>query len=152
MAGLAHDAAHFFKFLFILVLYTLAMTLFVRLLPSISILHYHLTYARHTELPPRLCLPQRRYRHPGLRTDRTVPDDVRRVLRPLGRHPASSPLAPVALSAEVYPRGTLGERGRLGAHDRGRAAGRAYQRLRGPHYANSKQLSLTSLQRRADLL
>ena len=33
MAGLAHDAAHFFKFLFILVLYTLAMTLFV----SISI-------------------------------------------------------------------------------------------------------------------
>lgn len=29
MAGLAPDAAHFFKFLFILVLYTLAMTLFV---------------------------------------------------------------------------------------------------------------------------
>ena len=29
MAGLANDAAHFFKFLFILVLYTLAMTLFV---------------------------------------------------------------------------------------------------------------------------
>ncbi|KAL4246145.1 ABC transporter [Abortiporus biennis] len=28
MAGLAHDAAHFFKFLFILVLYTLAMTLY----------------------------------------------------------------------------------------------------------------------------
>ncbi|KAI0345048.1 hypothetical protein BDW22DRAFT_1353889 [Trametopsis cervina] len=28
MAGLAHDAAHYFKFLFILVLYTLAMTLF----------------------------------------------------------------------------------------------------------------------------
>jgi ATP-binding cassette, subfamily G (WHITE), member 2 len=30
MAGLAHDAAHFFKFLFILVLYSIAMTLFVR--------------------------------------------------------------------------------------------------------------------------
>ena len=30
MAGLAHDAAHFFKFLFILVLYTLSMTLYVR--------------------------------------------------------------------------------------------------------------------------
>ena len=29
MAGLAHDASHFFKFLFILVLYTLVMTLFV---------------------------------------------------------------------------------------------------------------------------
>ncbi|KAK7035840.1 Abc transporter [Favolaschia claudopus] len=28
MAGLAHDAAHYFKFLFILVLYTLAMTLY----------------------------------------------------------------------------------------------------------------------------
>lgn len=32
MAGLAHDAAHFFKFLFILVLFTLVMTLFVRVL------------------------------------------------------------------------------------------------------------------------
>ena len=32
MAGLAPDAAHFFKFLFILVLYTLAMTLFVSFL------------------------------------------------------------------------------------------------------------------------
>lgn len=32
MAGLTHDAAHFFKFLFILVLYTLVMTLFVRVL------------------------------------------------------------------------------------------------------------------------
>ena len=31
MAGLAHDPAHYFKFLFILVLYTLAMTLYVRL-------------------------------------------------------------------------------------------------------------------------
>ena len=32
MAGLANDAAHFFKFLFILALYTLAMTLFVSML------------------------------------------------------------------------------------------------------------------------
>jgi hypothetical protein len=30
MAGLAPDAAHFFKFLLILVLYTIAMTLWVR--------------------------------------------------------------------------------------------------------------------------
>ena len=36
MAGLAHDAAHFFKFLFILVLYTLAMTLFVRALVRLT--------------------------------------------------------------------------------------------------------------------
>ncbi|KAG6840616.1 hypothetical protein C0991_005515 [Blastosporella zonata] len=35
MAGLAHDAAHFFKFLFILVLYTLAMTLFNFLLGAL---------------------------------------------------------------------------------------------------------------------
>ncbi|KAI0700493.1 hypothetical protein C8T65DRAFT_657534 [Cerioporus squamosus] len=35
MAGLAHDAAHFFKFLFILVLYTLAMTLFNFLLACV---------------------------------------------------------------------------------------------------------------------
>lgn len=34
MAGLAGDAAHFFKFLFILVLYTLAMTLYVSILRS----------------------------------------------------------------------------------------------------------------------
>jgi hypothetical protein len=31
MAGLAPDAAHFFKFLFVLVLFTFAMTLFVSL-------------------------------------------------------------------------------------------------------------------------
>ncbi|KAF7323496.1 ABC transporter protein [Mycena chlorophos] len=35
MAGLAHDAAHFFKFLFILVLFTLAMTLFNFLLGTL---------------------------------------------------------------------------------------------------------------------
>ncbi|KAJ7090414.1 hypothetical protein B0H15DRAFT_939000 [Mycena belliarum] len=35
MAGLAHDAAHYFKFLFILVLYTLAMTLYNFLLGSL---------------------------------------------------------------------------------------------------------------------
>ncbi|KAG6917022.1 hypothetical protein DXG01_004148 [Tephrocybe rancida] len=35
MAGLAHDAAHFFKFLFILVLFTLAMTLFNFLLGAL---------------------------------------------------------------------------------------------------------------------
>jgi len=35
MAGLAHDAAHYFKFLFILVLYTLVMTLFNFLLGTL---------------------------------------------------------------------------------------------------------------------
>jgi hypothetical protein len=38
MAGLAHDAAHYFKFLFILVLYTLAMTLYVSPLPLCPLL------------------------------------------------------------------------------------------------------------------
>ena len=40
MAGLAPDAAHFFKFLFILVLYTLAMTLFVSSSSSRSCLFF----------------------------------------------------------------------------------------------------------------
>jgi len=35
MAGLAHDAAHYFKFLFILVLYTLGMTLYNFLLGTL---------------------------------------------------------------------------------------------------------------------
>ncbi|EMD34339.1 hypothetical protein CERSUDRAFT_125512 [Gelatoporia subvermispora B] len=57
MAGLAHDAAHFFKFLFILVLYTLAMTLFnfllaclfrnggIAILTSALTALYQMTYA-----------------------------------------------------------------------------------------------------------
>ena len=138
MAGLAHDAAHFFKFLFILVLYTLAMTLFVRLsqypLPS----HSRLTYARHTELPPRLRLPQRRHRHSGLRTDRAVPDDVRRVLCSPERHPTRAPLAAMALPAQVHPRGALRQRGRLRADDRGLARGRARQRLRCADHADGE--------------
>jgi len=38
MAGLAPDAAHFFKFLLILVLYSLAMTLFVRSLSNYPVI------------------------------------------------------------------------------------------------------------------
>jgi hypothetical protein len=38
MAGLAPDAAHYFKFLFILVLFTFAMTLFVGIFFSLSCL------------------------------------------------------------------------------------------------------------------
>ncbi|KAH9935820.1 ABC transporter [Amylocystis lapponica] len=57
MVGLAHDAAHFFKFLFILVLYTLAMTLFnfflacvfrnggIAILLSALLALYQMTYA-----------------------------------------------------------------------------------------------------------
>lgn len=57
MVGFAHDAAHFFKFLFILVLYTLAMTLFnfllaclfrnggIAILLSALLALYQMTYA-----------------------------------------------------------------------------------------------------------
>ncbi|OBZ75973.1 putative ATP-dependent permease [Grifola frondosa] len=79
MAGLAHDAAHFFKFLFILVLYTLAMTLFN---------------------PPRVSLPQRRHRDPAQCAARAVPNDIRGVLRAPQRHPAGAALAAVALPAQ----------------------------------------------------
>lgn len=41
MAGLAPDAAHFFKYLFILVLYTLAMTLFVSFYPHTNVTMSH---------------------------------------------------------------------------------------------------------------
>jgi len=68
MAGLAHDAAHFFKFLFILVLYTLVMTLFnfllatlfhnggIAILVSALTALYQMTYAGFfvnlTSMPP----------------------------------------------------------------------------------------------------
>lgn len=71
MAGLAPDAAHFFKFLFILVLFAFAMTLFVRY-NSILSPAWILAHSRHiilsTELPARLYLPQRRYCHPLIRS------------------------------------------------------------------------------------
>ena len=52
MAGLAHDAAHFFKFLFILVLYTLAMTLWVCLFVYLfSLLRISLMFVNLEFLP-----------------------------------------------------------------------------------------------------
>lgn len=56
MAGLAPDAEHFFKFLFILVLYTLAMTLFVRLYPF-PLLQCFLLTPFLTEFPPWNSIP-----------------------------------------------------------------------------------------------
>lgn len=46
MAGLAPGAAHFFKFLFILILYTLAMTLYV----CLCFLDFHLTRQTNVHL------------------------------------------------------------------------------------------------------
>jgi hypothetical protein len=54
MAGLAADAAHFFKFLFILVLYTLAMTLFVSDISCVISRHINPPFP---ELPARHSLP-----------------------------------------------------------------------------------------------
>lgn len=102
MAGLAQDAAHFFKFLFILVLYTLAMTLFVSAVPP----HGCTIAARLTlcglELPPRMPVPQRRHCDPPVRVDCAIPDDVCRLLRALGRHPAGAAMAAVDLPAQVH--------------------------------------------------
>lgn len=44
MAGLAPDAAHFFKFLFVLVLYTFAMTLFVSVFNFLDLFTDRLPY------------------------------------------------------------------------------------------------------------
>lgn len=65
MAGLAHDTAHFFKFLFILVLYTLAMTLYVSLLLSIPAddiysRAYLINWMPSSELFTRVCIQERR--------------------------------------------------------------------------------------------
>ncbi len=110
MAGLAHDAAHFFKFLFILVLFSLAMTLFVRTLPPLSDLGSSLTPA--LELPSRLSIHKRGRRYPLERTGGTLSNDIRRLFRAPGRHPTRTAVAPVALSIEVLPGGALRERSR----------------------------------------
>jgi hypothetical protein len=59
MAGLAPDAAHFFKFLFVLVLYTFAMTLFVG--SSFSVLP--IDSQMFAEFPACLHIPQWWYCH-----------------------------------------------------------------------------------------
>jgi hypothetical protein len=71
MAGLAPDAAHYFKFLLVLVLYAFAMTLFVG--SSFSVL---LTYSKTSaELPARLYIPQRRYRHSVVGVIQSIHDE-----------------------------------------------------------------------------
>lgn len=135
MAGLAHDAAHFFKFLFILVLYSLAMTLFVSSDPLCRHAARSLISAPHKELPARLLLPKWGRRDPAQRAVGTLSNDVRGLLRAPRQHPAGAALAAVDLSAEVLPRGAGGERGRLRADDPGHAAGRAGRRLGEPDHA-----------------
>ena len=79
MAGLAPHAANFFKFLFILVLYTLAMALYVSCFPH----HWWLVLNALLELLIGNILLQRWNRHPAFCPDGFVPNDLCRVFRPL---------------------------------------------------------------------
>lgn len=135
MAGLAHDAAHFFKFLFILVLYSLAMTLFVRPAP--------LPPSRNAkpglvEFPSCDRVPQRGDRHPVFGAHRALPDDVRGILRALERHPSGHPMAAVALPVEIHARGALCQRSRLWPHDPGHTARCARQCVCRADHANGE--------------
>ena len=105
MAGLAHDAAHFFKFLFILVLYSLAMTLFVS---NRSLIHRYtdfLTFLSGIEFPPRMFLPERWRCDPPECAIGIVPNDICWVLRAPTRYSSSVALAAVALPTQIYARG-----------------------------------------------
>lgn len=132
MAGLAHDAAHFFKFLFILVLFTLVMTLFVR---GVFVgTRQHLT-CWHVELPACNTVPQWGYRDSCIRSDGVVPNDVRRFLCPSGFHTTCTTMVAVVVSSQgkifprksvplvkpfnniVYSRSAVRKRGRIRAYD-----------------------------------
>ena len=136
MAGLAPHAANYFKFLLILVLYTISMALFVRLsLPPLPFLFLRLTLLGQ-EFPPWLGHIGRRPRDPSQRDNGTVPNDVCGLLRPSRLDPAGAAVAAVDVSAQVCARGVIGERGQLGASDPRRIAGRARGRFRVSHYAS----------------
>ena len=102
MAGLAHDAAHFFKFLFVLVLYSIAMTLFVY--PH-TFFHRRLTDIMLLELPPCMPIPQWRSRHFAECTYSTLPADLCWVLCTPWCHTTGAPMATMARTAQIYTRG-----------------------------------------------
>ena len=104
MAGLSADAAHFFKFLFVLVLYTLAMTLFVRVFVVDTCLAF-LT-DQFAELPSCDALPQWRHRHSHLGSDGVIPDDLRWLLCPPEFHSAGATMVAMVVSpkGEILPR------------------------------------------------
>lgn len=77
-------------------------------------------HTNHTlELPPRHLLPQRRDRDLALGPVGALSDDLRGLLRAPQLNSARTSLASVALPAQVLPGGARGQRGRLGADDRG---------------------------------
>lgn len=76
MVGLATDAARFFKFLLIIVEFSIAMVLFVRPRQGIESVR---SDARYTEFPPRLRLSTWRDRHPPQLAVQPLPNDLCRV-------------------------------------------------------------------------
>ena len=144
MAGLAPHAANFFKFLLILVLFTICMTLFVTFLsrPSSACCFTHafsllfsMCSFRPKEFPSWLGYIRRRPRAPSQRAGGIIPDDLRGLLRPPRLDSAGAAVAAVDVPAQVCARGADGERSQLGASNPGRSAGRARGCLRDPHYA-----------------
>ena len=136
MAGLAPHAANYFKFLLILVLYTISMALFVRASLSPSPFFFVWLTLLGQEFPPWLSHIGRRPRDPSQRDNGLVPNDVCGLLRPPRLDPAGAAVAAVDVSAQVCARGVVGERGQLGAPDPGRLAGRTRGRFRVSHYAS----------------
>jgi hypothetical protein len=143
MAGLAPHPTNFFKFLLILVLFTIAMTIFVRSFPSPRLfIKPILTPVRPAEFPTRSIYIQRRSRPPARRADWAIPNDVCGVLRPPQLDPASAAVATVDVPAQVCARGARGQRGQLGARDTGYPSRRARDRLCCAHHEPRALLSL----------
>ena len=131
MAGLAPHAANFFKFLLILVLYTIAMTIFVRSFHACTETDPDV---RAAEFPPRSSYIQRRSRTIAQRAERAIPNDVRGFLRPPQLDPAGATVARVDVPAQVCARSARGQRGQLGARDSGYPSRRARDSLCCAHY------------------
>jgi hypothetical protein len=99
MAGLAPHAANFFKFLFVLVLYSMAMTLFVS--------HSKLKCEPFTELGPKIeffawyIIREWGHRYLTLSFVCAIPDDVRRFLCAPRLYTACSAVATVVVPAEI---------------------------------------------------
>lgn len=124
MAGLAPEAVHFFKFILILVLYSLCMTVFVR---RLSINSYNagsrLIFHMLQELPVRHAVPKRRNRHPSIGPGCSVPDDIRGLLCSPQRYTPCSTMVSVVLSAEICAGGAFSQRGWLWLDDTGYSTG-----------------------------
>ena len=98
MAGLSPSAAHFFKFLLMLVLYTLAMTLYVSSVPSTSSQEAQTLIP---EFPARHILQKRWYRYTSLSTYGVIPNDFCRLFPPSKFHTACVAMVAMALSSEI---------------------------------------------------